>query len=260
NRYNLYKGQQIQIEELEHLKSNIGKLLCITTFMSVTSSGDSVRKNINNDGNNLANKPILFEIRIDIYDHSKLFSNITNYVSFRNDNETEYLFQIGTIFRLESVEQLPSKIWYIKLQLTDKEIDDSKILSHLFKNDFGDKIIFLTCEMFWAKVNKCEKALDYYNKLLENSLLSNNQKITVLNNLALIYEQEKRFETSRDYFTRALELTEHSTPSSDLNITIETNDVILKQAITNDSTFFTVCYNLGCSIYEQVEHDKQQKN
>ncbi|CAF4591195.1 unnamed protein product, partial [Didymodactylos carnosus] len=200
NRYNLYKGQQIQIEELEHLKSNIGKLLCITTFMSVTSSGDSACKNINND---------------------------------------------------ESVEQLPSKIWYIKLQLTDKEIDDSKILLDLFKNDFGDKITFLTCGMFWAKVNKCEKALDYYNKLLENSLLPNNQKITVLNNLALIYEQEKRFETSRDYFTRALELTEHSTPSPDLNITIETNDVILKQAIANDSTFFTVCYNLGCSIYEQ---------
>ncbi|CAF0770321.1 unnamed protein product [Didymodactylos carnosus] len=257
NRYKLYNGQQqIQTEELKHLKNNIGKLLCITTFMSVISSSDSARENINNDGN----EPVLFEIQIDIYDHPKPFANITNYVSFGNDNETEYLFQIGTIFLLESIEQLPSEIWYIKLQLTDKEIDDSKILLDLFKNDFGDKITLWTCGMFWANVNKCEKALNYYNKLLKNSLLSNNQKITIFNNLALIYGQNKEFKKSRDCFTQALELPEHSASSSDSNTTIETNGVILKQAITDDSTLFTVCYNLGCSIYEQAEQKNEEKN
>ncbi|CAF1226387.1 unnamed protein product, partial [Didymodactylos carnosus] len=261
NRYNLYKGQQIQIEELEHLKSNIGKLLCTTTFMSVTSSSNSARTNIkNNDDNNSANESILFEILIDIYDHHKPFASITNYLSSRNDNETKYLFQIGTIFRLESIEQLSSQIWYIKLQLTDKEINDSKVLLDLFKNDFGDKLTLWTCGMFWAKVNKCEKALGYYNKLLETSSLTNNQKITVFNNLALIYEQQKKFDMSNDYFTRALELIQSSTPSPEFNTTTKTNNVILKQAIENNSTFSTICYNLGCSIYEQVEHDKQQKN
>ena len=99
----VYRGQLISLTEVNHLRKNIGQLFLTNTFLSATAEflialGFAQKDNLSNL------ESVIFEFYIDT-------STITNrpYADIRvlssKRSEEEFLFCIGTVFRIKSIEE-----------------------------------------------------------------------------------------------------------------------------------------------------------
>ncbi|CAF1182866.1 unnamed protein product [Didymodactylos carnosus] len=214
-----------------------------------------------NDGNNSSMETVLFEIELD--ETVESFVNIQN-VSFL-EQDGEYLFLIGTIFQLESCRMLPSTIWHIKLKLTNREEDEAKQLINHFENLFDEKFTVFTLGMFWLETSLIEKydnALNYYNMLL-NEYTTDNAKISIYTNIALIYDRkgDKDKINTRNYYEEALALAkDHESLSPEPDTQTEILEVILKRPVLNSTSLSIYYYNLGCIMFEKKNFENALEN
>ena len=124
----LYRGQQMPSDELMILKKNQGGLLTFNNFLSTTED-----KNLATifAGNSFLADDGMVAVLLEIYvignfTDTPPFANITQISSF-GESESEVLFSMNTVFRIENVTQQHSDdgIWLIKLTLT-KSIERDK--------------------------------------------------------------------------------------------------------------------------------------
>ncbi|UJR19260.1 hypothetical protein I4U23_022389 [Adineta vaga] len=64
--------------------------------------------------------PILFEIECSVEVSTKPFAKIQEYTFYKTENEV--LFTLGTIFRIDSVEQYSDNLWVVNLTLCEQEM------------------------------------------------------------------------------------------------------------------------------------------
>ncbi|CAF0955422.1 unnamed protein product, partial [Didymodactylos carnosus] len=257
----VFRGQTMQKNELDELKNNAGEFMAINTFMSTTSSIEVARSCITADDMS-ADEPVLFEININ--EDTKTFADITD-ASYLKQDEREYLFSIGTIFRIELIQQLVDNIWYIKLTLTD---DLSTLIKDL-KNEFDPKhsMSLFTLGMVWTEVDECDRALYYYFILLKNCT-SDNEKIIIYNNIALTYQRQDQPQQARKYFDEAIKLAKNRSSSFSLSSSSPDtedsfdiiNDITLKRPVVNTSTLSMSCHNLGCVMFEENNYEDARNN
>ncbi|CAF1628573.1 unnamed protein product [Didymodactylos carnosus] len=141
------------------------------------------------------------------------------------------LFLMGTVFRLESIEQLVNRIWRIRLKLTEKELNETQLLVGHYKSEFGESVTIITLGMLWTETGRYKRALGYYEMLLNEYSSSHNVKIALYNNTALIYVQQGQFSVAEKYYKMALELTADRSLTSSLESDRqpEKSDIILIQ-------------------------------
>ncbi|CAF3548313.1 unnamed protein product [Rotaria sp. Silwood1] len=113
----LYRGVPMPIEEFERIKSNPGGLLSNNSFWS-TSADKTVAQLFS--GNYDGAVEVLFVINVDrSVRTTAVFANIEEESQF-GDNEKEYLFTMGSIFRIESIEKPDTNgFWYVNLRSTN---------------------------------------------------------------------------------------------------------------------------------------------
>ncbi|CAF0844205.1 unnamed protein product [Didymodactylos carnosus] len=252
--FRVYRGQKVYAEEVKHLQMNISELLTFTTFFLTTTSSEIALSHITNDGSQ--QESVLFEIVMDIPE----FKHLTPIFNIRNGshskNKNQYLFRLGSMCRLESIVQLPSKIWHIKLLLTDTEINESNIFINYFKKEFDNKFTFMTLGMFWIKTKQPSKALDYCHMLSTDNNLSENNYIALWNNIGLIYQEIGDLVRSRKYFNKALDLSTRCSSTSSETDSVDyptaiSSDIILKEPIINISSSRGCYYNRGCTMFQE---------
>ncbi|CAF0986490.1 unnamed protein product [Didymodactylos carnosus] len=110
----VYHGQLISADELKQLTVN--SLISFNTFLSTTTSREVA---LMFAGDNCLCvddfRSILFELEIEWNSYASPFVNISHLSSFAD--EDEYLFSIGSIFRIESIENLVSGTSHVRLFL-----------------------------------------------------------------------------------------------------------------------------------------------
>ncbi|CAF0979038.1 unnamed protein product [Rotaria sp. Silwood1] len=114
----LYRGQGIQREEFEKLQHSVGGLLSFNAFLS--TSTDYAVTHLYAETILSATDTLAVFMKIDVKVENlgnNIFSDIGHLAHFTG--ETKYLFSMGTIFRITSVEQESNRIYYVKLMLTN---------------------------------------------------------------------------------------------------------------------------------------------
>ncbi|CAF3199297.1 unnamed protein product, partial [Rotaria socialis] len=115
----VYRSQQMSINEIKILEENQNGLISINNFFStsknyVTAEGFA-------DSGTYDYPKVVFTINIDnSIGNDQVFATIEDVSNF--SQEEEILFTIGTVFRVDSVEQVTDTYWSVELSL-DKKIN-----------------------------------------------------------------------------------------------------------------------------------------
>ncbi|CAF1248876.1 unnamed protein product [Rotaria magnacalcarata] len=134
--FTVYRGQSIAPSELQKLKTNTGKLVSMNTYLSTTKSCSVASSYAGNGSGHPFIESIVFEIQVDVKQAIKPFADIQQFSIMKD--EGEILFSIGTIFKIESVDEVLDNVWFVKLTLSKDEDKELKRLEDYFINQIGD--------------------------------------------------------------------------------------------------------------------------
>jgi hypothetical protein len=130
----LYRGQQMHMEEIQKMKSNIGHSAVVASFLSTSMEKQIALIFLLGSSNDSSMENVLFSIEIDSYNiHNTTtpFADISALSEF--PEEKEVLFSANSAFRIQSVQLNEDGIWYIHMTLIDHSLD----------TDFGERSIFI---------------------------------------------------------------------------------------------------------------------
>ncbi|UJR12274.1 hypothetical protein I4U23_016451 [Adineta vaga] len=122
---NLYRGQVLDIDELNDIINNQGKFFSMNSLLS-TSRNRSIAHLFAEsaiDPDNHRHRAVLFELEADTNRvDTKPFADVTD-ISYFRDGEDEVLFMAGSIFRIIDVQKgsEDDPVWTVKLVLCGEE-------------------------------------------------------------------------------------------------------------------------------------------
>ncbi|CAF4407580.1 unnamed protein product, partial [Didymodactylos carnosus] len=148
----VYRGQRMSSDELHRMKSNIGELISMNSFLSTSLDREQARGFIVCESEIDHNhQTVLFEIEITHSPITKPYANITEHSNF--DSEEEVLFMIGSIFRIVAIDHdVELNIWIVQLVLCDgnelelKPVYNSMRMEILNNKHALGKLLWQMCE------------------------------------------------------------------------------------------------------------------
>jgi hypothetical protein len=125
----VYRGQGIRTSEFNRLKNGVGGLLSFNNFLSTSASRKvglyyAERAKLMSD-----EVSVLFSMEIDPKLRKCPFTSLGEQ-SYYRDDEQEILFTAGTVFRIQSVNQMNADQWEIHLSLSE---DTDEVLAYYTK-------------------------------------------------------------------------------------------------------------------------------
>ena len=217
-RLKVYRSQTISTDELKTLQESLGQFISINSFFS--TSADYKRAlsflNTSNGSNDLAK--VLFQIDADPkMVTTKPFANISQYSDF--PEESEVLFMLGSIFRLEHIHCNDDGIWIIRMTLyNDNEHDLKQILQDMKQQIGTGEITLRTLGNILWEMGKLDLAEKYLIRLL-NQLLPNDPLHTNLyEDLAKLASQTTNYDMSMQWRRKSVEFKNKYPLASKTNI------------------------------------------
>ena len=163
----VYRSQLISSEEIQNLQQYIGQFVSMNSFLS-TSSERPIALFYMGDQNQVIDlERVLFEIDANpMVTNVKPFADISSYSCFTS--ESEVLFMLGSIFRLNGVSRGEDQIWTIQMTLcSDDEHDLKQVLMDMKnQNGIGETNFHTLGKLLW-KMGESTLAEKYYTQLLE---------------------------------------------------------------------------------------------
>lgn len=206
----IFRGQLMCREELLKLKQNVGNLISINTFFS-TSTSCAVAADFagNGEHESIGIISVIFRITIDPKLPCRPFANISQLSRIKD--ESEILFSIGTIFRIESVDLETDTIWQVKLTWIDdcqQQLNKMKHLTDLLNfytgHNIGDRPSILTFGLFLSKMGLLHQARRFYWYLRKILPSDHPDRGVLYNNLGEVLRRLNYFNHARNYFIEAL--------------------------------------------------------
>lgn len=213
----LYRGQNMHAVEFEKLQNNINGYIAVNTFFSTTSSSAvasyfSGYLAVQADS---TLRSIVFEINVESnINKSKPFARISE-VSYNRD-EDEYLFTLGTVFQILSVEQYTEEIWYITLTMVSEENEPLKNISDEYKASVGENASLLVLgEILALDLDNYKMARQCYELLIRELPEDDINIGYAYSRMAVMMVGEENFEEAQSLFKKAKQIystviTEHT--------------------------------------------------
>jgi hypothetical protein len=114
--FKVHRGQQMYRHELSGLIKNVGQLVYNNSFLSTTFNQSMINIYAGTNSNTTESVAVLFEIEIDTAHVTQCYAHIPN-----SAEEQELITAPGTIFRLQSIEQVNNNPTVCNTQLSDKQ-------------------------------------------------------------------------------------------------------------------------------------------
>ncbi|CAF1612118.1 unnamed protein product, partial [Didymodactylos carnosus] len=260
----VYRGQRMSSDELHRVKSNIGELISMNSFLSTSLNREQARGFIVCDSEIDHNyQTVLFEIEITHSPITKPYANITEHSYF--DSEEEVLFMIGSIFRIVAIDHdVELNIWIVQLvlckgnELELKPVYNSMRMEILNNKHALGKLLWQMCEFDLAE--------NYY----QEQLLNDNEPLCY-HGLGLINRSKGYLDIALDYHHQALSIQLPSDRESlaytynyigEIHMRKRNNQLALKyfqlalDTSTNDHPNIACCYhNLGVVYRQEKQYD-----
>ncbi|CAF0868908.1 unnamed protein product [Adineta steineri] len=113
----VYRGQKATMEDIKQFQANRGRLISSNGYLSTTKNINMATIYTGLDENQLS---IIFRIKITkTASRGNIFACISKYSQF--PEEEELLFDIGAVFKLQSIKPYKNQTWLARLVLSSKE-------------------------------------------------------------------------------------------------------------------------------------------
>jgi len=202
----VYRGQLMTTVELEELKQHIGQYISINSFLSTTKDRTVAACFSGNSNQQNHMEQVFFEINADPkVAVSQPFADISAISRF--PDESEVLFMIGSIFRLNGISYDSNQTWAIQMTMcSDDEHDFKDVLAHM-KKENGDGVTNARTfgKILW-QMGKLDLAEKYFERFLVKLPPNGSRSLTrnVYQDLAQITSQRGHFDISMKWRQKLL--------------------------------------------------------
>ncbi|CAF1346520.1 unnamed protein product [Adineta steineri] len=210
----LYRGTIITRNEVEQLQANVGQLIATNTYWSTSRKKSVAYMYITGCQNDTDRMVVLFQIECNLRneDNSVIFADIIGSSNF--PQEKEVLFDIGAVFRIESVvSDTIDKTEVVVVQM--KTTNEGKDVLEEYQNQNREEMVVESPTIMLCTILKRMGKLDQSYQLLERLRLHPNKenRVHIYNRLGITYKDERRYDLALEHFEQALQLIDSSDPS-----------------------------------------------
>ncbi|CAF0746651.1 unnamed protein product [Adineta steineri] len=192
----VYRSQLMSIDELNYLKNSVGQYVSVNSFLS-TSIQKEIATFYLGDTNHrwIDLEKVLFEIDADpIVVTTKPFADISQFSDFIV--ESEVLFMLGSIFRLNSItHDNQNSFWIIQMCLCSDDEHNLKQILMDMKNEIGNgETNLCILGTVVRRMGHFDLAKKYYYRCLDELSQNDPLLLAVYKDLAEIASQQKDYE------------------------------------------------------------------
>ncbi|CAF1190958.1 unnamed protein product [Adineta ricciae] len=216
----VYRGQFISKDEVNRLKSGIGQLIAMNSFLSTsTNRKKALEFATSRPPPNDTLTSILLEIHVNLYAKSKPFADIRTLSAF--PEEEEILFMLGCVFRIDNIvydEQ--SKLWMANLTLCSEEDPDMKKFSSSLNDQSKGQNQLIAIGYNFIDMLRYDDARKHFEKILkQNTAITDLERAFCYHGLAKVNEKQGNLKLSIENLNQAL------------------------NCLSNDHPLIALCYN-----------------
>ncbi|CAF1556059.1 unnamed protein product, partial [Adineta steineri] len=213
----VYRGQGMNIADVEKLRNNKGGLFSFNSFLSTSTDqqvslmfADSARENPDLIG-------ILFRMTINPSISSTPYVSVSDITQF-NDEE-EILFSMHTIFRIGEMTEIDDRLWEVNLILTSDTDPQLKCLTDYIRQEMIPVPGWFRMGLLMQKMGEFEKALEIFTMSLQIKLDDDfdfDEFLRTLINVRIgdVHELMGTYTNALDHFDKALESVKIVLPSN----------------------------------------------
>ncbi|CAF3389536.1 unnamed protein product [Rotaria socialis] len=212
-KFTVFRGQHLSNSELKMLLSNIGGLISMNSFLSTTLNRNLALTFAGDGSRSPLLESVLFQLECNTITNRKPFAST-------NTSESEILFSIGAIFRIENIGKLKdnNNIWFINLMSVDDNENEThmkELTDHLMENISPNPTVESIAAIL-STMGECQKAQKYYEMALKN--IPSNDVSNIARITTCIGDCEKDSNLALKAYTDALQLEQQSSNQSSIAI------------------------------------------
>ncbi|CAF1338406.1 unnamed protein product [Adineta steineri] len=226
----VYRSQLISNDELNSLRQNIGQFISVNSFFSTSDERPTALLLLLRDITTKSDlERVLFEIDADPnIVTTKPFANISEHSYF--PNESEILFMIGSIFRLDNIYRKDDQLWIIKMTLcNDDEHDLKQALMYMKQQINNEETDLQTLGKLLWEMGKIDLTEKYFNRLLQELSLNDPLHISLYEDLGKLASQRGDYHMSMKWRQKLLTFKEENPSASNVSVNKINNSI--KQSI-----------------------------
>ncbi|CAF1368394.1 unnamed protein product [Adineta steineri] len=252
NPVRVYRSQLMSKDEVRILKTSIGKIISINSFLSTSSNAERARCFFSCVDLSDDYEKVFFQINADPrIDNIKAFSNITSLSYY--SNEEEILFMIGSIFKLNNVLQDTDGIWIIQMSLCSFDDEQLQALFQHMKNQLGkEETNLLKFTQILKDMGKLEEAEKYIFRLLNQLSKDHKDIASCYFQLGGIARCKSDYDLSLEWLNKSLQIRMQTLESDDPIITSNYNAIAMVYRKKDDCKRALEAYNKALVIYRKV--------
>jgi tetratricopeptide (TPR) repeat protein len=249
----VYRGQIISTAELRIIEKNQKKgFISMNTFLSTT---DDYNQAVRFSGIGTGSLPDGLEsvvYQITVGQTRQPFANISSLSTISTENEI--LFSIGTVFRIDSVEDWPCG-WLVSLTLTTEVEERFEILMNHFRDEIGQKPTLAMLGKFLMMQGDYSRAQRYFQFLLDQNELNldDQGRVICYTYLANILDEKGEYEQAMTYHQQILDIQQRSLGSDDPYFSQIYNNMAATQMALGQYNDATKNFQLSLSIDLQCQ-------
>ncbi|CAF0740910.1 unnamed protein product [Adineta steineri] len=212
----VYRGQGMNIADVEKLRNNKGGLFSFNSFLSTSTDqlvsfmfADSARENPDLTG-------ILFQMDIDPSISSTPYVSVSDITQFHD--EEEILFSMHTIFRIGEMTEIDDRLWEVNLTLTSDTDLQLKSLTDYIRQQIVSVPGWFRMGILMQKMGKLEEALEIFTMVLQTKFhddidIDQFLRTEISVHIGNMHESMGTYTNALDHFDKALQYFQIVLPS-----------------------------------------------
>ncbi|CAF1398789.1 unnamed protein product [Adineta steineri] len=219
-RFLVYRGQShVPKQEFQNIISNYGGLISSNGFLSTSRSFSKAKEFIFGAQDTEQFHVVIFEIVVDTNEvKHTIFVDVAQYLP--NSIEEEILFNIGTVFKIDSYEK-EDEFWRIRMHVTDECIMEIRQRMESIQK----KLSTININLFFGKLlidmHQHDKAKSYFKMILQNLPERDHQdRPLTYEYLGDLEMRVKNYSNALKYFQESYELKQKKYSVDDSNMFI----------------------------------------
>lgn len=251
----VYRGQLISKKELDALKTSIGNLISIHSFISTSVDRRSALSFLYSSTPSDNFERVLFEIDANpLLDGIKPFADITSFSYF--PGESEVLFMLGSILRIISIDVDERGVSTIRATLCSNNDQDVQAIFDYMKNENGDgDTTMLSFGIVLGKMGKLNDAEKYFRRLLKEIPPDHVDIAACYHDLGDVLEKKGDYESSLASYHKSLEIMLKTKSPNDPIIATSYNNIAAVQIKTEKYDQALESYTKALAIWRNAFGD-----
>jgi hypothetical protein len=223
----VYRSQLMSSDELDNLKQHIDQFISVNSFFSTSNQRTIALFFLGDTTASINLERILFEIDADPkMVTTKPFADISEHSEL--PMESEVLFMIGSIFRLNEIKCNDDHIWIVRMTLcSDDEHDLKQVLKYMKQQNRSGETNLRTFAKILSKMGELDLAENYVNRLLKELPLNDPLFSNLYEDLSELASMRHDYNLSMQWMKKSLAFKEPNQLTINPNIN-KTNNSISK--------------------------------